>query len=85
MLNHEASTPLEADQQNVLTCTAAAISAETVISFDEWWIEGLRYLEIINHLILKILYALSIAVFIAAADSFVFAQLPIGMPLRVKG
>ncbi|MCY7376577.1 MAG: 2Fe-2S iron-sulfur cluster binding domain-containing protein, partial [Pyrinomonadaceae bacterium] len=35
MLNHEALTPLEADQQNILTCTAAAISAETIISFDE--------------------------------------------------
>lgn len=35
MLNHEALSPLEADQQGILTCTAAAISAETVISFDE--------------------------------------------------
>lgn len=35
MLNHEALTPLEADQRNILTCTAAAISAETFISFDE--------------------------------------------------
>ena len=35
MLNHEALTPLEADQRNILTCTAAAISNETVVSFDE--------------------------------------------------
>lgn len=35
MLKHDALTPLEADQQSILTCTAAAISAETVISFDE--------------------------------------------------
>ncbi|MGI8469656.1 MAG: 2Fe-2S iron-sulfur cluster-binding protein [Pyrinomonadaceae bacterium] len=35
MLNHEALTPLEADQRNILTCTAAAISDETVVSFDE--------------------------------------------------
>lgn len=35
MLKHEVLTPLEADQQSILTCTAAAISAETVISFDE--------------------------------------------------
>jgi ring-1,2-phenylacetyl-CoA epoxidase subunit PaaE len=35
MLKHEALTPLEADQQNILTCTAAAISENTVISFDE--------------------------------------------------
>jgi ring-1,2-phenylacetyl-CoA epoxidase subunit PaaE len=34
MLKHEALTPLEADQQNILTCTAAAISDETVVSFD---------------------------------------------------
>ncbi len=35
MLNHQALSPLEADQQGILTCTAAAISAETVISFDQ--------------------------------------------------
>lgn len=35
MLKHEALTPLEADQQNILTCTAVAISENTVISFDE--------------------------------------------------
>ncbi len=35
MLKHEALTPLEADQQNILTCTAAAISENTVVSFDE--------------------------------------------------
>ena len=35
MLKHEALTPLEVDQLNILTCTAAAVSAETVISFDE--------------------------------------------------
>ncbi|MBA4122789.1 MAG: 2Fe-2S iron-sulfur cluster binding domain-containing protein [Acidobacteria bacterium] len=35
MLKHEALTPLEADQQNIFTCTAAAISDETVVSFDE--------------------------------------------------
>ena len=35
MLNHEALTPLEADQRNILTCTAAAISDSTVVSFDE--------------------------------------------------
>ncbi len=35
MLSHEALTPLEADQQIILTCTAAAVSDETVVSFDE--------------------------------------------------
>lgn len=35
MLSHEALTPLEADQQSILTCTAAAVSDETVVSFDE--------------------------------------------------
>ena len=35
MLNHEALTPLEADQQSILTCTAAAVSENTVVSFDE--------------------------------------------------
>ncbi len=35
MLKHEALTPLEADQRNILTCTAAATSAETTVSFDE--------------------------------------------------
>lgn len=35
MLKHEALTPLEADQRNFLTCTAVAVSGETLISFDE--------------------------------------------------
>lgn len=35
MLKHEALTSLEADQRNILTCTAVAVSAEVVISFDE--------------------------------------------------
>ncbi len=35
MLGHEALTPLEADQQSILTCTAAAVSGNTVVSFDE--------------------------------------------------
>lgn len=35
MLNHEALTPLEANQHNILTCAAAAVSNETVVSFDE--------------------------------------------------
>ncbi len=34
MLKHEALTPLETDQQTILTCTAAAVSNETVVSFD---------------------------------------------------
>lgn len=35
MLKHEALTPLEADQQCILTCTAAAIAENTVVSFDK--------------------------------------------------
>lgn len=35
MFKHEALTPLETDQQSILTCTAAAISAETIVNFDE--------------------------------------------------
>ena len=35
MLKHEALTPLEADQQCILTCTAAAIADDTVVSFDK--------------------------------------------------
>ena len=34
MLKHEALTSLEADQQCILTCTAAAIADNTVVSFD---------------------------------------------------
>ena len=35
MWKHEALTPLEADQQNILTCTAAVISGEATVTFDE--------------------------------------------------
>ncbi len=35
MLKHEALTPLEADQRNILTCTAAVISDKATVSFDE--------------------------------------------------
>lgn len=35
MRRHEALTPLEVDQRNILTCTAKPISEETVVSFDE--------------------------------------------------
>ena len=35
MLKHEALTPLEADQRNILTCTAVAIADNTVVSFGD--------------------------------------------------
>lgn len=35
MLKHEALTPLEVDQQSILTCTATAIANKTVVSFDD--------------------------------------------------